>query len=74
MMERASRLEKLQKKVEVYESRVLDLTHRLQVRRRIIDESPEVLKASPELLSVFVEKHASIASELETARSFLLQE
>jgi hypothetical protein len=71
--ERAHCLELLREKVEVYESRVLELSHRIDVRRRIIDENPASLKASPELLSVFVDQHTSIVAELEAARSFLLE-
>ena len=69
---REEKLHTLREKVEVYESRVLDLQSRLDARKKIIDDNPESLKQVPELLSVFVEQHATISSELDAARQFLL--
>ena len=62
----------LRAKVEVYESRVVELHERLGARKRILDSNPQSLEAAPELLSVFVEQHAAIAAELQSARDFLL--
>ena len=74
-MEKESRnqkLDTLREKVEVYESKVLDLQARLDTRKKIIENPEGNLESVPELLSVFAEQHASICSELQAAREFLM--
>ena len=69
---RGRKLETLREKVEVYESKVLELQARLDTRKSIIDNPSGNLESVPELLSLFADQHASICSELQSAREFLL--
>lgn len=69
---RETKIATLREKVEVYESRVLDLHAKLSARKRIMDDNPDSLQSLPELLAVFVDQHAAINSELDAARQFLL--
>ena len=72
LRERTRKVEVLRDKVEVYESRVLDLTQRLDVRKKILDENPGSLECAPDLMAVFVEEHSTLTRELGAAREFLL--
>ena len=71
---REAKLSLLREKVTIYETSLLQLDKCLATRKQILDGNPESLEQAPELLHVLVERHASLASQLDSARDFLLSE
>ena len=57
----------LQRKLEVYESRVVGLEASIAERKRVIDASDP----TPDLLDLFAERQAALNEDLQAARTFL---
>jgi len=72
--QREKKAQMLREKVEIYEDRVLRLYETLDQRKRVFDDHPDSLRGAPELLSLFVDRHAAISAELDAARQFLMNE
>lgn len=64
----------LASKIEMYESRVIELEKKLQVRKSIIDETEQAksFEDTPELLNLLVREHSTMKEELDEARTFIL--
>lgn len=64
---RATKLDMLQRKLEVYETRVVGLEQKIRDRKEVIDKT----NPTPDLMDLFAQTQAQLNEELEVARSFL---
>lgn len=68
---RAEKVNALEQKLLVYETRIVELERRLAQRKSVIDDG-SALEATPELLDLFAQHQVRLNEDLHSAREFLL--